>query len=72
MARRTDVAARPLSTPVVRYQRPNLSRRRDREHVATSPAPESCPPEKPHLALWMSRTAHFGPAFASRVGKFQS
>jgi len=34
----TDVAARPLSTTVVGYQRLNLSRRRgNREHVATSP-----------------------------------
>jgi sialate O-acetylesterase len=30
------------------------------------------PPEKTHLALRMRRTAHSGPAFASRVGKFRS
>jgi hypothetical protein len=30
-----------------------------------------CPPEKPHLALRMIRTAHSGPTFASKVGKFR-
>jgi hypothetical protein len=37
----------------------------------TSGPQYTCPPEKPHLPLRMIRTAHFRPAFASRVGKFR-
>jgi len=42
-----------------------------RLQVPPEPLCWSCPPEKPHLALRMRRTARVGPAFASRVGKFR-